>query len=71
MKIQANKIYNLIQKATISGLIPTCLLQFEETGVKVKVQSSNVVFVKTFLDRNAFQEYSTDLGDVGIKNSQI
>jgi len=70
MKIKANVLKNMIEKVTLNGVVPTSLLEFEETGLKIKLQQSNILFSKGFLDKKAFTEYEV-IEAVGIKNNQM
>jgi len=70
MKIKANILKRFIGKVTLEGAIPTSLLQFNEEGLDVKLQASNIVFCEGNLNKGNFSDY-TAIGDIGIKNNQM
>ena len=68
MKIKANVLANFLEKVSLSGIIPTALLEFKDDGMTVNIQSASIVVCSGFLAKESFVEYEKDVNDLGIKN---
>lgn len=69
MKIETNKLYDYIKKASLNGRINTMNINFTDVGLVSNIRCpSNVNLTLTALSKDAFAEYSA-IGQYFIKNT--